>query len=81
MSDDVRRVIESENARRWYTLGIGGAHEDIALRGEPCLTIEEARRRNAAWLRDTAATAEDIEACAQGYLAGWAAALRERSER
>ena len=79
MSAETWRVIESENARRWYTLGIGGAHEDIALRGEPCLTIEEARRRNAAWLRDTAATAEDIEACAQGYLAGWASALRDAS--
>ena len=59
------------NDNKWRDMGIDAAHEDIAQKGDACATIEEARVRIGAWLRDTAATPEDIEACAQGYLAGW----------
>ena len=64
---------------KWRDMGIDAAHEDIAQKGDACATIEEARVRIGAWLCDTAATPEDIEACAQGYLAGWASALRDAS--
>lgn len=51
------------------------AHEDIRAKMEPCETIEDARRRIAAMYAGDNVSAEDIEACAQGYLAGWASAL------
>jgi len=60
---------------KWRDMGLDAAHEDIAQKGDSCATIEEARVRIGAWLRDSDATADDVEACAQGYLAGWAAAL------
>ena len=56
---------------KWRSMGIDAAHEDIAQKGDACATIKEARERIGAWLRDSDATPEDIEACAQGYLAGW----------
>ncbi len=66
----------------WYASGVDAAHEDAAQKGDPCDTIDEAHLRVRAWLRGTDnVSGEDIEACAQGYLAGWAAALRERGER
>lgn len=51
------------------------AHEDIRGQMEPCVSIEDARRRIASMYAGDNVTAEDIEACAQGYLAGWASAL------
>ena len=51
------------------------AHEDIRWQEEPCVSIEDARRRIASMYAGDNVSAEDIEACAQGYLAGWAAAL------
>lgn len=51
------------------------AHEDIRGQMEPCVTIEDARRRIASMYAGDNVSAEDIEACAQGYLAGWASAL------
>jgi hypothetical protein len=56
----------------WRREGVSAAHDDTA-RGEPCTTIEEARRRCTAWLRSEGIGAEDIECAAQGYLAGWQA--------
>ena len=55
------------------------AHEDIRGQMEPCVSIEDARRRIASMYAGDNVTAEDIEACAQGYLAGWASALRDAS--
>ncbi len=51
------------------------AHEDIRWQEEPCVSIEDARRRIASMYAGDNVSAEDVEACAQGYLAGWAAAL------
>ena len=51
------------------------AHEDIRAQVEPCVTIEDARRRIASMYAGDDVSAEDIEACAQGYLAEWASAL------
>ena len=52
------------------------AHEDIRAQMDPCVSIEDARRRIASMYAGDNVSAEDIEACAQGYLAGWASALR-----
>ncbi len=54
-----------------HILGIDDAHEDIRAKMEPCETIEDARRRIASMYAGDNVSAEDIEACAQGYLAGW----------
>ena len=51
------------------------AHEDIRWQEEPCVSIEDARRRIASMYAGDNVSAEDVEACAQGYLAGWASAL------
>ena len=51
------------------------AHEDVRAKMEPCVSIEDARRRIASMYAGDNVSAEDIEACAQGYLAGWASAL------
>ena len=55
------------------------AHEDIRAQMDPCVSIEDARRRIASMYAGDNVSAEDIEACAQGYLAGWASALRDAS--
>ena len=47
------------------------AHEDIRAAVEPCVTIEDARRRIASMYAGDNVSEDDIEACAQGYLAGW----------
>ena len=54
------------------------AHEDVRAKMEPCVSIEDARRRIASMYSGDNVSAEDIEACAQGYLAGWASEMRER---
>ena len=54
----------------WRAMGVDAAHEDAEWHGDPCATIEEARARVGEWLRGLATT-DDVEACAQGYLAGW----------
>jgi hypothetical protein len=51
------------------------AHEDIRAQMEPCTTIEDARRRIASMYAGDNVSDEDIEACAQGYFAGWKAAV------
>jgi hypothetical protein len=51
------------------------AYEDIRGQMEPCVSIEDARRRIAWMYAGDNVSAEDIEACAQGYLAGWSSAL------
>lgn len=63
---------------KWRDMGLDAAHEDIAQKGDSCATIEEARVRVGAWLRDSDATADDVEACAQGYLAGWSSTVAKR---
>ena len=64
----------------WRTHGVDCAHEDAMLRAEPCTTIDDARRRIAAGLSGSDATAADIEECALGYLAGWLATIAEGDE-
>lgn len=58
----------------WRGVGVDAAHEDRRGRGEPCLAIEEARRRIGAWLRSSSEGVTDaqVEAAARGYLDGWA---------
>ena len=57
----------------WRAVGIEAALEDAAQHGDPCATIDEARVRIGVWLRGTYASDAEVEACAQGYLAGWQA--------
>lgn len=76
MNDEERQRYEYERAHgaaRWRAMGVDAAHEDAEQHGDPCTTIDEARRRIGAWPRGTSATPDDVEAAAQGYLAGWQA--------
>ena len=60
----------------WEQMGREAARDDAAQGGDPCATIDEARVRIGVWLRGTYASDAEVEACAQGYLAGWQATTK-----
>lgn len=67
------------SATDWRKSGRDAAHEDATREdAAPCTTLDDARVRCAAWLEDVEGA--DVEAAAEGYLAGWAAHLRDAAE-
>lgn len=67
------------SATDWRKSGRDAAHEDATSEdAAPCTTLDDARVRCAAWLEDVEGV--DVEAAAEGYLAGWTAHLRDAAD-